>query len=64
MTTMKSTELNNKSESELNIMLADMRIRLSHLRSELIEKKLKNFNDIGRLKRDIARVLTRLNHTA
>lgn len=58
---MKYQELKNKTEVELKKMLNELKVKLGKMRFELANKTLKNFNEINRVKKDIARVLTTLN---
>lgn len=55
---MKMTELKNKSHNELGQMLAELRGKLLQLRFDHMEKKLKDFSQLGKIKREIAQVLT------
>ena len=55
---MKATELKKKSKKELNKLLLDSRERLRVLRFDLALGRVKNVKEIGRFKKDIARILT------
>jgi len=55
---MITKELRLKTKDELGKMLAEDRVKLRDMRFRLVGAKLKNFNEIGRLRRDIARLLT------
>lgn len=55
---MKITELREKSKSELNKLLQDLRERLRQLRFDLVSGKVKNVREIRKIKKDIARILT------
>lgn len=57
----KFIELKNKSEKELAEMLKDLRSNLSRFSFQLSNNTLKNFSQIGKTKRDIARIMTALN---
>lgn len=59
---MNIKELVNKTEKELKDMLKDVKFRLGQFKFELSSKKLKNTNQIGELRKDIARILTILNN--
>lgn len=59
--TMKSIELQSKSQNELNEMLNELRIKLGKLRFELANKSLKDFSQIKKTKKDVARILTAIN---
>ena len=58
---MKTRELRQKSESELQKILQQKKEKLQNLRFDLTAGKLKNFQEIKQTKRDIARILTILN---
>ncbi len=51
-------DLKNKDIKELQKMAEDLKIKLGKLRFELANKTLKNFDQLGQTKKDIARVLT------
>lgn len=55
---MKYTELQSKPQAELNEMLKELQIKLGKLRFELASKSLKDTSQLGKTRRDIARVLT------
>ncbi|HEY4507227.1 MAG TPA: 50S ribosomal protein L29 [Candidatus Paceibacterota bacterium] len=55
---MKYRDIQSKSKNELEEMLKDLRIKLGKLRFELAGQSLKDTSQIGKMKRDIARVLT------
>ena len=58
MSSIKYTDLKNKDIKELQKMAEDLKIKLGKLRFELANKTLKNFDQLGQTKKDIARVLT------
>lgn len=58
---MKFKELEQKTIGELEDMLQDTRAKLSALRFELQTKNSADNSQIGKLRRDIARVLTAIN---
>lgn len=60
---MKASELRQKSQSELQKLLADNRERLRQLRFDLAAGKVKNVREIRMIKKDIARILTLLRIT-
>ncbi len=51
----------NKSKEELGAMLNDLRSKLTQLSFDLAEKKLKDTTQLGKTKRNIARILTAIN---
>lgn len=57
---MKRIETANKSREELAAMLGELRAALSKFGFELAYKKLKDTTQLGKTKRDIARILTAL----
>ena len=60
---MKSTELRQKSKSELQKLLQDLQEKLRQLRFDLVSGKVKNVREIREIKKDIARILTLLKQT-
>jgi ribosomal protein L29 len=50
----------NLSEQELRKMLDDLKARLMQLSFDLADKKLKDTSQIGKAKKEIARILTEL----
>ena len=59
---MKKHDITNKTRTELEQMLQELRARLAQLRFDLADKKLKRTSDIRSTKTQIARVLTIMNH--
>ena len=57
---MKNADLKNNTKEELNAMLKDMRAKLLQFNFELGEKRLKDFSQVKKTKREIARILTTL----
>ena len=57
---MKPTEIKQKSQSELQKILAEKREKLRQLRFGLASGKVKNVREIRQIKKDIARILTQL----
>lgn len=58
---MKATELKQKPEGDLKKMLVEKRGKLFDLRVNLNEGQVKNTSEIGKTKKDVARILTILN---
>ncbi len=58
---MKTKELRQKSEKELQKLLQELRERLRKLRFDLVSGKVKNVREIRQTRKDIARILTILN---
>lgn len=58
---MKIKETTKKSEKELKRMLLEKRERLRNLSFDSAQGKLRNTSQIGKIKKDIARILTILN---
>lgn len=55
---MKFSDLQNKEEKELQEMLKELRIKLGKFRFELANKSLKDYSQIVKTKKDIARIMT------
>ena len=55
---MKAKELKQKTKTELNKILNDLRERQRQLRFDLASGKVKNIREIRQIKKDIARILT------
>ncbi|MFC1613054.1 50S ribosomal protein L29 [Patescibacteria group bacterium] len=58
---MNKNEILEKSNKELNIILAQKREKTRDLRFRVFTAGLKNVREIRKIKKDIARILTRLN---
>lgn len=58
---MKKQDFKNKDIQELNQILSELKIKLFKLNFELAEKKLKDFNQLNKTRKEIARILTSLN---
>ncbi len=58
---MKAVELNQKSKEELEKMVQDGKEKLRQLRFDLAAGKVKNIRQIRLIKKDIARMFTKLN---
>lgn len=59
---MKFAELAKKNEKELRILMAKKQDRLRVLRFDLAGGRVKNVREIRALKRDIARILTKISN--
>ncbi len=59
---MKFTELQGKSEQELNSMLADDRARLHALNMKRSVNQVKDVREIRELRQHVAQVMTKLTH--
>ena len=58
---MKNTlNLEGKNKETLQAELQDLREKLVQLKFALADKKLKDFTQVGKIKRNIARILTAL----
>lgn len=57
---MKYSELQTTDRAELLKMLEDARIKLGRLRFELANRTLKNHSQLDQVRKDIARLLTKL----
>ncbi len=60
----KNIDLQNKTKEEMSAMLKDLRAKLLQFNFELGEKRLKDFSQVGKTKREIARILTILKQNA
>lgn len=58
---MKFSDIQSKSQTELNEMLKELQVKLGKLRFELANKSLKDVSQLKKTKKDIARVLTATN---
>ena len=61
---MKASELRTKSADELNKELLDLLTAQFSLRMQKATQQLSNFSQIGKVRRDIARVRTLLREKA
>ena len=61
---MKFPDIQSKSQAELNEMLKELQIKLGKLRFELANKSLKDTSQLGKMRKDIARVLTAIKNSA
>jgi ribosomal protein L29 len=57
---MKHFDTKNKSREELTGSLTELRSKLSQLEFDRADKKLKDFSQFNKTKKDIARILTAL----
>ncbi len=57
---MELIDLKNKTAEELSQLLGELRAKMVKLRFDLADKKLKNFSDVGKTRKAVARVLTEL----
>lgn len=57
----KNIDLQNKTKEELKTMLKDLRAKLLQFNFELGEKRLKDFSQVKKTKKEIARILTELS---
>ena len=58
---MKMVELREKTKEELTALLAEGKIELDDLKFLLRQGKLKNVKELGKRKKDIARIATLLH---
>ena len=54
----KKIDLQNKTKEELGMMLKDLKAKLLQFNFELGEKRLKDFSQVKKTKKEIARILT------
>ena len=52
----------NKTREELAGMFKEQKVKLLKLKFDLNEKKLKDFSQINKTKKDVARIMTALNN--
>ena len=57
----KNIDLQNKTKEELETILKDLKAKLLQFNFELGEKRLKDFSQVKKTKKEIARILTTLN---
>lgn len=58
---MKAVELTQKSKEELQKMLQEQKEKLRQLKFDLAAGKVKNIREIRMIRKDIARILTKVN---
>ena len=57
---MKKIDLQNNTKEELDAMMKDLKAKLLQFNFELGEKRLKDFSQVKKTKKGIARILTLL----
>jgi ribosomal protein L29 len=57
---MKKNDITSKSAAELKHELEELRTKLAQLQFDLADKKLKQTSELGKARRQIARVMTAL----
>lgn len=57
---MKNIDLQNKTKEEISMMLNELKSKLLQFNFELGEKRLKDFSQVKKTKKGIARILTML----
>jgi len=55
---MKKIDLNNKTNEEMGVIMKDLKAKLLQFNFELGEKRLKDFSQVKKTKKEIARILT------
>lgn len=55
---MKVKEIRQKSDKELQKLLANLRDKLRDLRFKTASKQLKNYKEMGKIEKEVARILT------
>ncbi|HEY4474829.1 MAG TPA: 50S ribosomal protein L29 [Candidatus Paceibacterota bacterium] len=55
---MKKLDLNNKTNEEMGVIMKDLKAKLLQFNFELGEKRLKDFSQVKKTKKEIARILT------
>ena len=55
---MKFTELKTKSESEIKLLLVELKTKLHDMSVKLKLNQLKNTNELKTVRKDIARIMT------
>ncbi len=60
---MSVSNLKHKSKAQLNNLLREKREKLRQLRFDLVSGKLRNFREIRKTKKEIARILTLLRES-
>ncbi len=58
---MKRFDIKNKSREELTSSLAEFRAKIAQLQFDKADKKLKDFSQFKKAKKDIARIMTALS---
>lgn len=60
---MKRFDTKNKTPNELTNGLTELREKLAKLRFDKADKKLKDSSQFGKIRKDIARIMTALNNS-
>ena len=60
---MKIDDIKNKSQDELNHNLSDLRAKILKLNFDLADNKVKDFSQVKKTKKDVARILTVLKQS-
>ncbi len=55
---MKFSDIQNKETGELQESLKELRVKLGKFRFELATKSLKDYSQVNKVKKDIARIMT------
>lgn len=58
---MKYSDLQNKDPRELQMTLKELQVQLGKLRFQLADKALKDFSQIKKTRKDIAKIMTAVN---
>ncbi len=58
---MKNSELTQKDKKELEKMINEKKEKLRQMRFNLVSGKVKNIREIREVKKDIAKMLTKIN---
>ena len=61
---MKKLDLNNKTNEEMGVIMKDLKAKLLQFNFELGEKRLKDFSQVKKTKKEIARILTIIKKNA
>ena len=61
MKKVKISDLKSKNKKELEKMIKEKKERLDTLRFKMPRKEVKNYKELGMIKKDIARILTAVN---
>lgn len=59
---MKMEDLNNRSMEELTQMAGDLKAKLLKLNFDLADNKVKDFSQLKKVKKDIARIMTAMKN--
>ena len=61
---MKASEVHKLSDEEIQIEVGNLRRKLFELRSQAVTEKIQDTSQFGKIKKDIARLLTEKNTRA